>query len=82
MCLHIPDDILKSAGLTEREALVEIACRLFDAEKLAKSDAARLCGLERVEFEEELYNRGLAVYHTSLEEYEMDRWIINQPKVG
>ena len=32
--INIPDDLLKEAGLDEREALVEFACRLFDAGKL------------------------------------------------
>ena len=46
--LHIPADILKEAGLTESDALVEFACRLFDAGRLSKAAAARLCGLERL----------------------------------
>jgi predicted HTH domain antitoxin len=73
MTLFIPDDILKEAGLTEGEALVEFACRLFDAGKLSKTAAARLCGLERTAFEAELHRRGLAVYRTTLEDYEQDR---------
>ncbi|MBY0261658.1 MAG: UPF0175 family protein, partial [Phycisphaerales bacterium] len=73
MCLLIPDDILKQAGLSEREALIEIACRLFDAERLEFNDAMRLAGLERVGFEAELRARGLAVTHYTQEDYEMDR---------
>jgi hypothetical protein len=34
MTITIPDDILRDAGLTEREALIELACRLYDAEKI------------------------------------------------
>ena len=63
---------MKRAGLTEREVLIELACWLFDSEKLGKGLAARLCGLKRIEFEEELRKRKLAVYHTSLEAYEED----------
>jgi predicted HTH domain antitoxin len=73
MTLFIPDDILREAGLTEREALIEFSCRLFDAGMLSKSSAARLCGLERTDFEAELYRRGLTVYRTTLEDYEQDR---------
>ena len=73
MTLSIPDDILKSAGLTEADAIIEFACRLFDAGRLAKAPAARLCGLERTEFEAELAKRNLAVYRTTLEEYEQDQ---------
>lgn len=73
MTFHIPDDILKEAGLSEREALLEFACRLFDAGKLSKSAASRLCALDRPAFEAELHKRGLAVYRTSLADYEQDR---------
>jgi predicted HTH domain antitoxin len=72
MTLSIPDDILKAAGLSERDALVEFACRLFDAGKLPKSLAARLCGLDRPSFEAELHRRGLTVYRTTVEDYEQD----------
>ena len=82
MTIFIPDEILKEAGLTEREALIELACRLFDSERLAKPTAARLCGLERTEFEAELHRRGLTVYRTTLEEYEHDRKVLNSRKVG
>jgi predicted HTH domain antitoxin len=59
MSLTISDDILKALHMDEREARVEIACRLYDAGKLAKPDATRFTGLSRVEFEEELTRRGL-----------------------
>jgi predicted HTH domain antitoxin len=77
MTFSIPDDILREAGLNERELLVEIACRLFDAEKISKASAGRICGLSRVDFEAALYARGLDVYHASLEEYEKDRVRLN-----
>jgi predicted HTH domain antitoxin len=73
MTLFIPDDILKEAGLTEAEALIELGCRLFDAGRLSKAAAARLCGLDRASFEAELHRRGLTVYRTTLEDYEQDR---------
>lgn len=72
MTISIPEDILREAGLTERDALIEFACRLFDAERLSKSGASRMCGLNRPEFEAELRRRKLAVYRTTLAEYEQD----------
>ena len=39
--LSIPDHVLRQAGLTERDALVEFACRLFDAGKITLWSAAR-----------------------------------------
>jgi predicted HTH domain antitoxin len=62
MPVVIPDETLLAAGLTEREAVVEIACHLFDAGKLALWPAAKLTGLSRGEFEAELGRRKIAAY--------------------
>jgi predicted HTH domain antitoxin len=43
--------------MSERDALIEFACRLFDAGKLRLWGAARLAGLSRVAFEDELLAR-------------------------
>lgn len=72
MGVHIPDDILKQAGLSEREALVEIACRLFEAEKLTLWQGAQLAGLSRVEFEGELRKRKIAIYRPTAEDFAQD----------
>jgi predicted HTH domain antitoxin len=72
MTITIPHDILKRAGLTEQEALVEFACRLYDAEKISLPDASRLAGLERVYFEAELRKRGLPIFRPTLDEFEQD----------
>lgn len=78
MTISIPDDILKQAGLTERDALIEFACRLFDADKLDLNTAGRLAGLQRVEFESELRARNLATVHYSVADYEQDRKTISE----
>ena len=62
MPLVISDEILREAGLTEGDALVEFACRLFDAGKMTLWSAAKLAGLSRVSFEQELRERKIAVY--------------------
>jgi len=54
--------------MTEEQALVEIACRFFDAGKLNLWPAAQLAMLSRGEFESELMARGIAVYRID-EEY-------------
>jgi len=59
MPLVIPDETLRAAGLSEVEAKVEIACRWFDAGKLAFGHAAALAGLSEVEFEAELEGHGV-----------------------
>ena len=60
--LSIPEEVLREAGLDERGALVEFACRLFDAGKLSLGTAAKLAGLTRAEMEDALLERKIAVY--------------------
>jgi predicted HTH domain antitoxin len=67
MTFTIPDDILQKAGLTEREALVEFACRLFDAGKLPLWPAARLAALSRGEMEDELRKRNIPIWRITPE---------------
>jgi len=72
MTLHIPDGVLKEAGLSEREALIEFACRLFDAQKITFWTAATLAGLDRTAMEEALLARGIAIYRPSAADVEQD----------
>jgi predicted HTH domain antitoxin len=68
----IPDETLRVAGMDEREAKVEIACRLFDAGKLTIGHAARLAELSVAEFEQQLALRGLPRYRYTEEMLEQD----------
>jgi predicted HTH domain antitoxin len=68
MPIVISDETLREAGLTEREAAVEIACHLFDTGKLALWPAARLAGLSRSDFEAALGLRKIAVYRPTVED--------------
>jgi predicted HTH domain antitoxin len=72
MPLTIPDDVLKELKMNEREARIELACRLFDADKLSKPAASRLAELSRVDFEEELIKRGLPIIHYTEEMWKQD----------
>ena len=63
MPVTLPDDLLAEAGLSEQEAKLEIACRLFDASKLTLPQATHWLGITRVEFEAALLERGLPVVH-------------------
>ncbi len=60
--LVIPAEIMKEAGLDEREALVEFACQLFAARRLTLWSAAKLAGLDRNGIEDALLERGIALY--------------------
>jgi predicted HTH domain antitoxin len=70
--LLVPDDVLKEAGIDEAEALVELACRLFEAGKLALWPAARLAGLDRTAMEEALASRGIPIYRPTLDDLSRD----------
>jgi predicted HTH domain antitoxin len=59
MPIVIPNELLTEAGLSEREALLEIACRLYDAGKLTMSQATRWAGVTRMELESALLQRAL-----------------------
>jgi predicted HTH domain antitoxin len=72
MPLTISDDLLEAAGLSPGEARIEIACRMFDAGKLALWPAARWAGLSRVEFEAELHRRGIPIYRPTIEDITSD----------
>jgi predicted HTH domain antitoxin len=68
MTLTLPDDVVKQTGLTEREILIELACRLFDAGKLYLWPAAQVAGLSRVEMEGELIKRKIKIYRPTVED--------------
>ena len=59
MPVTVPDQLLLEAGLSESEAKLEIACRLYDAGKLTMPQATRWAGISRVEFETALLERHL-----------------------
>lgn len=72
MPVLISDEALRAAGLTEREAKLEIACRWFDEGKLAVGHAARLAEIGREAFERELESRGIPRYRYTDEMLEHD----------
>lgn len=79
MPLVIPDETLTQMNLDEREARIEIACRLFDAGKLTLFQAGKMAGLGRIEFEAALRLRGIAPYrideeYLRLEKLALDKW--------
>ena len=70
--LMIPEEVLREAGLTESEALVEFACRLFDAGKLTLWSAAKLARLDRNGIEDALLKRGLPIYRPEVSDLNED----------
>jgi predicted HTH domain antitoxin len=72
MPLTLSDEILQKAGMTADEARVEIACRLFDAGKLALWPAAQLAQMSRIQFEDELFGRKIPIYRPTLDDLKME----------
>ena len=70
--LHVPDHLLKAAGLSESEALVEFACRLFEAGRLSLWQAAEMAGLSRTGIEAALLDRRIPLYRPTVEDLEQD----------
>jgi predicted HTH domain antitoxin len=75
--ITIPKEILQQAGLTEQDALVEFACRLFQSKRLTLGSAVRLAAITRTQFEEELKTRGIPAYELTLEEYRRDLEVLD-----
>jgi predicted HTH domain antitoxin len=70
--ITIPDEVLTNSKLSERELLIEAACRLFDAGKLTLPMAARMAGFSRIEMEDALLDRKIAIYRPTVEDLEQD----------
>ncbi len=58
--------------MSEADALVELACRLFQAGRLTLWAAARLAKIRRVDMEGELLQRGIPIYHPTTGDLERD----------
>ena len=59
MSLLIPDDLLKAAGLSEREMAVEIAILLYQQERVSRGTAARFASLDRFDLQQVMALRGV-----------------------
>lgn len=72
MSLYLDDEVLRQAGLTNRDAQIEFACRLYQADRLSLPMAARLAGVPRPEFEGELRKRSIPVHTITMDDFRHD----------
>ena len=70
MPVTLSDELLFEAGLSEPDAKLEIACRLYDAGKLSMPQATRWAGITRVEFENALLERNLPLIRVDAQYWE------------
>ena len=67
MGVLIPDDVLQATRMTAEELSQEIAVLLFQKEKLTLSQASRLAGVNRLQFQHLLASRGIPVHYDTAE---------------
>lgn len=71
LSVTITDEVLQSARLSEAELRQELAVLLFERERLTLAQAARLAGLNRLQFQHVLASRAIPV-HYDVAEFEAD----------
>jgi predicted HTH domain antitoxin len=71
MSVLIPEDILRSAKMTENELKLEIAIMLYKQEKISSGKVRSWTGLTVIEFQHELAKRGLCINY-DVEDFEAD----------
>jgi predicted HTH domain antitoxin len=82
MTIIIRADILAQAGLAERDARIEFACRLYDADRLRMRAASRLAGLDRVQFEVELRKRRIPDWRPTADAFAADAAEVRRLRKG
>ena len=82
MPIVIPDEALEQAGIAPGEAMIEFACRLFEGKRLPLAQAARLAGLSRSDFDDELIERGIARYDPTSEDLDAELAAMERLGVG
>jgi predicted HTH domain antitoxin len=71
MSVVIPDEVLRSSGMTGPELLQEVAILLFQRERLTLAQASRLAGIGRLQFQHLLASRRIPV-HYDVADFEQD----------
>ncbi|NEO55199.1 MAG: UPF0175 family protein [Okeania sp. SIO3B5] len=71
MSVVIPDDVLLSARMSEAQLKLEIAIMLFQQDRISIGRARRLAGINLLEFQREISERGICI-HYDVEEFEED----------
>jgi predicted HTH domain antitoxin len=70
--LKVPEDVLRQIGATDREVLIEIACRLYETQTLPFDRAARFAGTDLNVFADACAARKIPVYWYTAEHLRSD----------
>lgn len=71
MSVILSDDLLQTIQMSEDEIRLEIAVLLYQREKLTLAQAARFCGLNRIQFQHVLASRKIPI-HYDINDFEED----------
>ena len=72
MPLTISDEELEQLHMSDREARLEFACRLFQAGRVSLPAASKLARVSRTGIEDALFQRGIPVYVYTEEHLKQD----------
>ena len=64
MAITISDDLLTTVQMSDDELLVDLACYLYDKERLSFGKCRQLCGMNHVEFQKALAAREIDIKYT------------------
>ncbi len=79
MVLEISDKLMKQAGFSEKDLLLQLAIFLFREEKLTLGQAAELAKMHQTSFQMKLSEMNIPV-HYSEEDYQHDKATIKDLK--
>ncbi|MEO0625789.1 MAG: UPF0175 family protein [Bacteroidota bacterium] len=71
MTLEIEESVLTKGEMSAQDILIEIAMRMYAAEKFTMGQVRRFAGIDQIRFQKELAKRGLYI-HYGEEELEDD----------
>ena len=79
MGLTIPDNIIAQTDMTPAELMLEFAIFLYQRERLSLAQAARLAGLSRIQFQQNLAERKIPL-NFGIEDLQQELDIIEKVK--
>ena len=84
MTITIPDEIITTTQLSEKELRTELAVFLFENQKLTAGQASHIAEMSQLQFQHLLSSREISI-HYDVKDFETDRKTIqrlslNEPK--
>ncbi|NJM49283.1 MAG: UPF0175 family protein [Alkalinema sp. RU_4_3] len=71
LTIDLPDEIAQTATFNQNDWMREIAIALFQQERITLSRASKIAGIDLMEFQKLISDRGICV-HYDIEEFEQD----------